>query len=222
MPDLHNYCRYTINEQQEFLDALADEYGVVAYRPSYFGKDHDGYTVLFYSKEDEEFNEKVDKEGGNNYRTQFWSFDNTDHNGFVSPRFANYGSIFLGSLYWKEEVEEHFLNAYNAWREKNGMPRIEYKHVEFEKNKEDSKSKKIEERPEFEMRDDGLRIEIQHRDVNGQFYKHVFPTREEAYEFALSQEEDEILAVFEGPHTLYSWLMTTRSICWEELTGYFA
>lgn len=221
------YDRYIVNEQQVFLNSLAEKYGVVAYRPSYHGAKRDGNTVLFYTKEDHAYNEKLDKEAhgfpvsNEMYMQHFWFFENTDCNGCVNPQFANHGRIDLRGLHWEEKIEEHFLDAYNSLRGKSGIKLDKDKPMEVKKKNEDSKNC-YQKHPELEMRDVGLEIEIQHRDVNGQFFKHVFSTREEAYEFALSQEEDEILAVFEGPHTLYSWLMTTRSICWEELSGYFA
>ena len=57
---MENNIRY--KEQQAALNQIASELGVVAYRPDYHGKVRDKNTVLFYTKEDEAHNRKVDLE----------------------------------------------------------------------------------------------------------------------------------------------------------------
>lgn len=52
--------RYT--QQQKALDEIATKLGVVAYRPDYHGWTGDKNTVLFYLKEDERHNRKVDRQ----------------------------------------------------------------------------------------------------------------------------------------------------------------
>ena len=49
-------------QQQKTLDEIADKLGVVAYRPNYQGAEGDKNTVLFYLKEDEAHNRKVDRQ----------------------------------------------------------------------------------------------------------------------------------------------------------------
>ena len=49
-------------QQQKTLDEIADKLGVVAYRPNYHGAEGDKNTVLFYLKEDEAHNRKVDRQ----------------------------------------------------------------------------------------------------------------------------------------------------------------
>lgn len=57
---MENNVRY--KEQQAALNQIASELGVVASRPDYHGKTRDKNTVLFYTKEDEAHNCKVDLE----------------------------------------------------------------------------------------------------------------------------------------------------------------
>ena len=123
--------RYT--EQQEFLDEVAKELGVVAYRPDYHADKRDCNTVLFYTKPDAEWNQMVDlketrytmaeAEDLNHrwngveipadcvYRNYFWSFENTDVNGYEDYQFANRGRIDLRGRDWKERLEGHIWLA---------------------------------------------------------------------------------------------------------------
>lgn len=108
---MENNIRY--KEQQAALNQIASELGVVAYRPDYHGKVRDKNTVLFYTKEDEAHNRKVDLEPTHYtqseahdrmkyqkvkipeqyiWRDPFWSFENSDANGVLSYEFANFGA----------------------------------------------------------------------------------------------------------------------------------
>lgn len=91
----HNYA-----EQQQALDNIACKLGVVAYRPCYHGEKRDKYTVLFYTKEDYLYNQKLDQENGkfvsnDDYHKYFFSFENTDANGMLDYGYANFGHIRL-------------------------------------------------------------------------------------------------------------------------------
>ena len=102
-------------QQQKTRDEIADKLGVVAYRPNYHGAEGDKNTVLFYLKEDEAHNRKVDrqpvrysrseaKDRGVDvnsecvYRDYFWSFENSDVNGQLDMGWANNGTLNLRSL----------------------------------------------------------------------------------------------------------------------------
>lgn len=119
--------------QQRALDEIAGKLGVVAYRPDYHRKDRDKNTVLFYTKEDEEHNRLVDKqltrytasEAADRmkynrveipselvYRNSFWSFENSDVNGMLDYRFANYGKLDLRGIRWKDVLEGNIRLAY--------------------------------------------------------------------------------------------------------------
>lgn len=114
--------------QQLALDDIASSLGVVAYRPDYHRKPRDKNTVLFYLKEDSDHNRKVDREQihytrseardlmkyGNVdipdryiWRDHFWSFENSDANGMLDYRFANYGKIDLRTDRWRDVLEGH-------------------------------------------------------------------------------------------------------------------
>jgi hypothetical protein len=112
--------RYT--QQQKALDEIATKLGVVAYRPDYHGWTGDKNTVLFYLKEDERHNRKVDRQpvrysrseardrkidvnGDFVYRDHFWSFENSDANGLFDMGLANNGKLNLTSLDWKTKLE---------------------------------------------------------------------------------------------------------------------
>ena len=115
-------------QQQKTLDEIAEKLGVVAYRPSYHGAERDKNTVLFYLKEDEEHNREVDRQpvhysrseardlkmdvnGDCVYRDHFWSFENSDSNGMLDMRFANFGKIDLRGIRWKTVLEGHIRYA---------------------------------------------------------------------------------------------------------------
>ncbi len=53
---------FKYRQQMNFLKELANELGVVMFRPSYHAQTGDCNTVLFYFKEDDEYNRKVDRE----------------------------------------------------------------------------------------------------------------------------------------------------------------
>lgn len=120
-------------EQQRALDEIAGKLGVVAYRPDYHRKDRDKNTVLFYTREDEEHNRIVDKQPTRYtaseaadrrkynrveippefvYRNSFWSFENSDANGILDYRFANYGKLDLRGIRWRDVLEGHIRLAY--------------------------------------------------------------------------------------------------------------
>lgn len=112
-------------EQQDFLNRLATELGVEAYRPDYHGKKGDKNTVLFYTKEAAAHNRQVD---ANNrvrayseseardalkhhgvripddqvYKNHFWSFENSNSNGMLDLNFANFGRLDLRGLNWQD------------------------------------------------------------------------------------------------------------------------
>ncbi len=104
-------CRY--KNQQYILNQIANKLGVVAYRPNYHGAAGDKNTVLFYTKEDHQANVEMDKNGGppwrpdgcEGYRRYFWSFENSDVNGFATYDFANHGRLDLRGLREAEVLE---------------------------------------------------------------------------------------------------------------------
>ena len=121
---MENDIRY--KEQQAELNQIASELGVVAYRPDYHRKTLDKNTVLFYTKEDDAHNRKVDLEpthytrsAANDcmkyqkckipeqciWRDPFWCFENTNVNGELSYGFANFGRLDLRSSRWKEVLK---------------------------------------------------------------------------------------------------------------------
>lgn len=115
------YECWQYDEQQEFFDEAAARLGVICYRPEYHGKDGDKNTVLFYTKEDEAHNRKVDKqivqysrsEAQDRhitderciYRDHFWSFENSDRNGVYDCDFGNFGQLDLRRSNWKDVLE---------------------------------------------------------------------------------------------------------------------
>ena len=116
-------------QQQKTLDEIADKLGVVAYRPNYHGAEGDKNTVLFYLKEDEAHNRKVDrqpvrysrseaKDRGLDvnsecvYRDHFWSFENSNVNGQLDMGWANNGKLNLRSLDWTAKLEGSITFAF--------------------------------------------------------------------------------------------------------------
>lgn len=102
-------------QQQKVINEIADKLGVVAFHPSYHGKDGDKNTVLFYTKTDNARCRELDREGvpcdDPSYPRQFWSFENTDLNGQLDYGFANCGKLNLRSLKWNEQLEGHIRFA---------------------------------------------------------------------------------------------------------------
>lgn len=116
-------------QQQKALDEIAAKLGVVAYRPDYHGWSGDKNTVLFYTKEDEKHNRKVDRQpvrysrseardrkmdasGDCVYRDHFWAFENSDVNGRLDMGWANNGKLNLKSLDWKTRLEGSITFAF--------------------------------------------------------------------------------------------------------------
>lgn len=119
-------------EQQEALNEIASSLGVVAYRPEYHHALGDKNTVLFYLKEDEAHNRKVDRQPTHYtrseardlkkykgieispeyvYRDHFWSFENSDRNGLGDMGYANNGKVDLRGTNWKDVLEGHIRLA---------------------------------------------------------------------------------------------------------------
>lgn len=132
--------RYTL--QQRTLDKIASRLGVVAYRPDYHHKVRDKNTVLFYIREDSDHNRKVDREHTRYTRSEandlmkyskvnipdryiwrdpFWSFENSDANGMLDYRFANYGKLDLRTNRWEDVLEGHVRLAL--------AKKIQYMHI---------------------------------------------------------------------------------------------
>lgn len=137
--EFRDYFRYKLQQTQ--LNKIADELGVVAYRPDYHGN-HDPNTVLFYTKEDHVHNLKVDAlerqgwpvftksdrsrcpfpvEDKYVYRDYFWWFENTDANGCYTYQFANFGKIDLRDL--REDTLEGAVRFEYAKKKKNDYVR---------------------------------------------------------------------------------------------------
>lgn len=123
---------------QNYLNELAAELGVVAYRPDYHGKKGDCYTVLFYEKDAEAHNRLVDTQPTRYTRSEardimkryhvsvgpecvyedyFWAFENSDANGCLSADFANHGQLDLRGLDWRDSLRGAAMLALNRTRE---------------------------------------------------------------------------------------------------------
>lgn len=97
-------------QQQTFLNILAYQMNVVAFRPDYHAKDDDKNTVMFYMLEDEVYNRQIEAKYQGNppsemYRKPFFTFENSDTNNFATYCFANHGSIDLRSADWQIVLE---------------------------------------------------------------------------------------------------------------------
>lgn len=112
--------------QMQVLSRIAQELGVVLYKPDYHRKSGDKNTVLFYTKDDSRHNHQVDREPTHYsaseakdlarrlghpvddryvYRDYFWWFENSDQNGQFNYEFANYGAIDLrDTSHWYETL----------------------------------------------------------------------------------------------------------------------
>ncbi len=94
-------------EYRRYMKAIrktCDELGLVAYLPDYHA-DGDPNTVLIYTKENEEYNRKLEAEWippgcprSEDYAPYLLCIQNTDVNGRYSPCFANNGRIDLRGL----------------------------------------------------------------------------------------------------------------------------
>lgn len=114
-------------DQMVFLREISDRLGVVMYKPDYHAKKGDKNTVLFYFKEDDERNRKIDTEcvglsqenKNSMYRKYFFSFENTDINCQYSQDYANHSTISLNVSEWRTRLEGAFeLAYYKALQEK--------------------------------------------------------------------------------------------------------
>lgn len=114
--------------QQDALNEIGKKLGVVVYRPEYHAKKDDHNTVLFYLPEDEAYNRELESQpfyNTNDYKRPFFSFENTDANGFESFDFANHGTIDLRPLGWKVILEgvislKYYLKRQNQYVANSG------------------------------------------------------------------------------------------------------
>lgn len=99
-------ARYVL--QQKELDTIADSLGVICFRPDYHAKDDDKNSVLFYIKEEYDKAVAMDKAGydqlSKDYPRCFWSFENSDINGFFELNCANRGRIQLTKVGWQSKI----------------------------------------------------------------------------------------------------------------------
>lgn len=127
--------------QQDALIELAAKLGITASRTDYQGKLEAKNTVLFYLKEDYEYNKEAERwseprsipvltESGKLKTVQgciqckpFWSFENSDSTGRTSYDFANQGKIDLRDSRWKEALEGHIRFALAKERQLRHMGR---------------------------------------------------------------------------------------------------
>lgn len=112
--------------QQNLFDRLAAEHGFVCFRPDYHGKNGDANTVLFYTKEDHAVNEQLEKAGvpymvGNdkNYKKPFFTFENTDANGFLNYEFGNHGKLDLRGVRAEDTLKGAVLLALAEKRQRD-------------------------------------------------------------------------------------------------------
>ena len=118
-------------EQQKIIDNYAISLGSVAFRPDYHRAKGDKNTVLVYTKDDEAHNREVDLLSKNYvvytraeandrpypiddkfvYRDPYWTFENTDVNGFLDYGFANFGKLDLRGPDWLRVIMESMANA---------------------------------------------------------------------------------------------------------------
>lgn len=116
----------TYISQQKMLNEIAQELGVVVFRPNYHGRDRDCNTVLFYTQEDNEYNCALDAQGREQgfdvsheqYKRPFWWFENTDVNGHLTYEFANRGRINMRMAVCREELKDSIMLALERYRAK--------------------------------------------------------------------------------------------------------
>lgn len=107
--------------QQQYLNEIAEKLGAVCFRPDYHAKSGDKNTVLLYTQENHDYNSKLPEWSSNaDYRPYFWSFENTDANGFESYEFANHGRIDLRGLKVKETLEAEIKKALDNFEANSG------------------------------------------------------------------------------------------------------
>lgn len=112
--------------QQALFDCLAAENGFICFRPNYHGKGKDANTVLFYTLEDHAFNENQEKTGVSyavgcecRYKKPFFTFENTDANGFLSYEFGNHGQIDLRGIRAEDTLKGAVLLAWVRKKERD-------------------------------------------------------------------------------------------------------
>ena len=129
-----SFGSYQYSLQQDALDAIAAKVGVVAFRPNYHGGEGDKNTVLFYTKEDALYNLEVDRQEihysrseaadlGHSvdsryvFRDHIMSYENTDPNGTLDLRYANFCRIDLTDPNWERILEGHLRYALSKKRQ---------------------------------------------------------------------------------------------------------
>ena len=98
---------FRYKEQQDVINRMCDELGVIPFRPNYHHSRGDSNTVMVYFKEDDEYNREIDKKYSalsvetlnGMYRRPFFVFENTDCNGQFSYEWGNHGKIDMRSYF---------------------------------------------------------------------------------------------------------------------------
>lgn len=80
--------------QQEAIKEICAELGLVAYYPNYHADKNDKNSVLIYTKEAHEYNQKLPQWASSSENKPYvCHFENTDVNGFFDLNWMNYGKV---------------------------------------------------------------------------------------------------------------------------------
>lgn len=98
-------------QQQQAIKEVCNELGLIAYYPNYHADKTDKNTVIIYTKEGHEHNEKFNISSVDDEKGRICSFQNTDINGQFDTNFMNYGKIDFRGKNAKEILKSHITQA---------------------------------------------------------------------------------------------------------------
>ena len=116
-----NTDNYRYKEQQEEINFICADLGLIPFRPNYHGDKKDKNTVLIYTRDNAKYNKELEKDDPFARFEQFKPYilylENSDINGKFNFDFMNFGKIDLRSYFeWKKILREYIgikLKEYN-------------------------------------------------------------------------------------------------------------
>lgn len=96
--------------QQKIISEVCENLGLVAYKPDYHGDSRDCNTVIIYTKEGHEYNEKNNPAYVAEEQGRICSLENTDINGIFDMDYMCRGKIKCHTLHFKENLYRYIKN----------------------------------------------------------------------------------------------------------------
>ncbi|MDF2950569.1 MAG: hypothetical protein K0S18_152 [Anaerocolumna sp.] len=98
-------------KQQQVIKEICNELNLVVFYPDYHADKKDNNTVMIYTHESNEYNNKLPKDANNDqYKDYVCFLENTDLNGMFSLSYMNHGKIDLRGYNTEKEKIKDFIS----------------------------------------------------------------------------------------------------------------